>query len=63
MLESENVKVDKLAFDSPSGKFMNFCSKKYGLRNYTPQNNNFVIFDKYFEKLPLAPKKEIIEND
>jgi len=63
MLESEKVKADKLAFDSPSEKFMGFCSKNYGLSKYTPQNNNFVVFDKYFEKPPLAPKKEIIEND
>ena len=50
MLACENVIPSQLAYDRPSPKLVGFLKKHYGLSNYIPQNNNFVIFSQYFEK-------------
>lgn len=39
----------RLAYDRPSPKLISFLSKYYGLKSYTPQNNNFVVYDAYFQ--------------
>jgi alpha-tubulin N-acetyltransferase 1 len=45
------VKIpEKLAYDRPSEKLTGFLKKHYGLAKFIPQNNNYVIFDKYFNK-------------
>ena len=49
MLEIENAEPQKLAYDRPSPKLYGFLRKHYGLSKFVPQNNNFVIFDQYFE--------------
>mmetsp|Transcript_3029 Transcript_3029/g.2621 ORF Transcript_3029/g.2621 Transcript_3029/m.2621 type:complete len:94 (-) Transcript_3029:339-620(-) len=49
MLEVENIEPRKLAYDRPSHKFLSFLKKHYGLSNYIPQNNNFVVFSQYFD--------------
>lgn len=49
MLKYENAEPRKLAFDRPSNKFKNFLAKHYNLRNYVSQNNNYLVFDDYFE--------------
>lgn len=52
MLEEENIKPHKLAYDRPSKKFRSFLAKYYGLQKYVTQNNNFVVFDDYFQAAP-----------
>lgn len=37
-----------MAYDRPSPKLRGFLSKHYKLKNYVPQNNNYVVFDDYF---------------
>lgn len=49
MLQEESVLPVHLAIDRPSEKFMNFLLKYYGLKNILPQNNNFVVYDGFFE--------------
>lgn len=49
MLLVENSEPHLIAYDRPSPKLIGFLAKHYGLRNYIPQNNNFVIFNEYFE--------------
>ena len=49
MLEKEKVNPEKLAYDRPSPKLLGFLKKHYGLINYIPQNNNYVIFNQYWE--------------
>ena len=44
-------------YDRPSDKFLNFLKKHYGLKEYVPQNNNFVIFDDYFIYTKNSNKK------
>jgi len=48
MLQVEGVKPEKLAYDRPSPKLIGFLKKHYGLSNYVPQNNNYVVFSAYF---------------
>jgi hypothetical protein len=49
MLQAEVVEPHKLAYDRPSPKLKGFLAKHYNLRNFVPQNNNYVVFDDYFE--------------
>ena len=49
MLEIENKKPYQLAYDRPSPKLISFLKKHYNLVNYIPQNNNFVIYQQFFE--------------
>lgn len=48
MLDNENIEPHRLAYDRPSPKFIGFLQKHYGLSQYVPQNNNFVVFDQYW---------------
>jgi len=49
MLNTENADPSKLAYDRPSPKLLAFLKKYYGLTNYIPQNNNYVIYQEYFD--------------
>ena len=49
MILAENVEPRKLAYDRPSTKFKNFLAKHYNLKDFVPQNNNFIVYDDYFE--------------
>ena len=47
-LEAEQRRPARLAYDRPSHKFIAFLAKHHGLKNYTPQNNNYVVFWDYW---------------
>lgn len=49
MLQHEGLRPAKLAYDRPSSKFTGFLRKHFGLSSFTPQNNNFVVFDQFFK--------------
>ena len=38
----------------PSPKLLGFLRKHYALADYVPQQNKFVIFEKFFEQRPAA---------
>jgi hypothetical protein len=48
MLNFENIQPKILAYDRPSQKLLGFLKKHYGLNQYIPQNNNYVVFNDYF---------------
>lgn len=48
MMRREGVRPEKFAYDRPSEKLIGFLGKHYDLKNYVPQNNNYVVFQKYF---------------
>eukprot|EP00357_Protocruzia_adherens_P012985 CAMPEP_0115043008 /NCGR_PEP_ID=MMETSP0216-20121206/46606_1 /TAXON_ID=223996 /ORGANISM="Protocruzia adherens, Strain Boccale" /LENGTH=460 /DNA_ID=CAMNT_0002425233 /DNA_START=60 /DNA_END=1439 /DNA_ORIENTATION=+ len=48
MLEEEKIEPAKIAYDRPSPKLIGFLRKHYGLSSYVPQNNNYVVFQQYF---------------
>ncbi|KAH9599463.1 Gcn5-related N-acetyltransferase (GNAT) domain [Trypanosoma melophagium] len=50
MLTHEGLRPEEVAIDRPSVKFLSFLRKYYGLVEYTPQSNNFVVFHRYFDR-------------
>eukprot|EP00397_Hematodinium_sp_SG-2012_P044247 GEMP01049379.1.p1 GENE.GEMP01049379.1~~GEMP01049379.1.p1 ORF type:complete len:301 (+),score=42.99 GEMP01049379.1:67-969(+) len=55
MLDNEQKSAHQLGYDKPSAKFMKFLSSRYSLCDYIPQNNNFVVFSKYFAEDNTKP--------
>ena len=51
MLAHQAAIPAKLAYDRPSPALLGFLKKHYGLVNYIPQNNNYVVYDDYFAVL------------
>ncbi len=47
-VQKEEVTAAQLGYDRPSPKFTAFLAKHCGLRDFTPQANNFVVFKQYF---------------
>lgn len=48
MLAYMDSKPALIAYDRPSHKLMGFLAKHFGLSNYVQQNNNYVVFDDYY---------------
>ena len=48
MLAREGRAARACAYDRPSPKMLPFLARHFGLREYTPQPNNFVVFEAYF---------------
>ena len=48
MLRAENTSPSRIAIDRPSQKLIGFMRKHYGLADFVPQNNNYVIYRQYF---------------
>ena len=42
--------ANKMGYDRPSSKLLSFLKKHYGLDKYIQQNNNYVIYDSYFDE-------------
>lgn len=55
MLETERLPAHKFAYDRPSPKLLGFLRKHFNLTSYSPQANNFVIYDQYFGKAKATP--------
>ncbi|KAI9199396.1 touch receptor neuron protein Mec-17-domain-containing protein [Polychytrium aggregatum] len=47
MMTMENCTAASLAYDKPSPKLLSFVKKYYGLSEFLPQNNNFILFREY----------------
>lgn len=63
MLEDKDVVPCKLAIDKPSQNFLKFLNKHYGLAKIYPQNNNFVLFEGFFdEKIDASSSLESLEK-
>ena len=63
MFSKEKIEPKKMGFDRPSQKFLNFLNKYYGLNDYVPQNNNYVVFKDYFSDVPVKKDKYDIYNN
>ena len=55
MLAHEGVQPERFAYDRPSPKLIGFLRKHYGLAEFVPQQNKFVIFDQFFSSKPAPP--------
>jgi hypothetical protein len=49
MLQRQSTVASKLAYDRPSIKLKGFLGKYFKLTSFTPQPNNFVIFQDFFK--------------
>lgn len=72
MLQVEGKQALELGYDRPSPKLLGFLAKHYKLRNYSPQSNNFVVYEEYFKqqqsgggttKKNVTGRKENIDYD
>ena len=57
MLKDAQVQPAKIAIDRPSLKLLSFMRKHYGLSQYIPQSNNYVIYSQFFESAALPDRK------
>jgi hypothetical protein len=56
MLKTEKLEAKKIAYDRPSNKLLAFLGKKFDLVDHIPQNNNFVVFNDYFDNTNFTKK-------
>lgn len=63
MLQYENIDPNRIAYDRPSPKLLGFLRKHYELKDYVPQNNNFVIYRDFFDKNYKIPHKAFVNFD
>jgi alpha-tubulin N-acetyltransferase 1 len=63
MLNYEKINPNMLAFDRPTLRLLSFLKKNYGLDNYLTQENNFIIFDKFFEPDSIPYNDTEYDND
>lgn len=52
MLQHEGLQPDRFAYDRPSPKLVGFLRKHFGLTDFVPQQNKFVIFEQFFAQQP-----------
>ena len=53
-----------MGYDRPSHKYLSFLNKYYGLKDYYPQSNNYVVFDDYFQAMkPSKPKNTFMKSN
>ncbi|GMH40365.1 hypothetical protein BSKO_08269 [Bryopsis sp. KO-2023] len=46
----ERETASTVGYDRPSGSFLKFLDRHFGLSDYVPQANNFVVFNDYFRE-------------
>jgi alpha-tubulin N-acetyltransferase 1 len=62
MLAHQRVEMRQVPIDRPSALCLSFMKKQFGLSDFFPQSNKFVVFDEFWEDQPkpkglLAPAK------
>lgn len=63
MLEFEKKNARELAYDRPSPKLLNFLRKYFGLQDFIRQNNNFLVFDEFFDLVKSGGSDMAYDND
>ena len=48
MINFEKKNPKEIAYDKPNDKLLNFLQKYFNLANFIQQNNNYVVFDEFF---------------
>ena len=54
-----NIHPCKIAYDRPSPKLVGFLAKHYKLKSYVPQNNNYIVFNAYWDPNPPSIYKPL----
>ena len=63
MLKFEKKTPTELAYDRPSEKLISFLNKYFGLNDFIPQNNNYVVFDEFFDLISNTNNNITYDND
>ena len=63
MLNYKNINPGELAYDSPTLRFLAFLKRNYGLENFIAQENNFTIFDEFFESEKIKSNETQYDSD
>ena len=63
MLKFEKKIPTELAYDRPSEKLLSFLNKYFGLNDYISQNNNYVVFDEFFDLISNSKNNITYDND
>jgi len=58
MLAIEKILPEQIAYDRPSEKLLKFLNKYFNLKDFIPQNNNYVLFNEFFLKKMSTNKKK-----
>ena len=61
LLKDENKGMEEIPIDKPSPLCLSFMKKHFGLSNFIPQNNNYVVFDQFWES-PTFLNKTVRNN-
>jgi alpha-tubulin N-acetyltransferase 1 len=61
MLRKEDKYPGDFALDRPSGKFLGFMRKHYGLKNFRHQANKFLVFDEFWT--PQSIQAAVVAGD
>ena len=48
MVNFERKVPEEMAYQRPTSSLLNFLQKHYNLYNYVLQNNNYIVFDEFF---------------
>ena len=63
MLNYKNIEPWELAYDSPTLRFLAFLKRNYGLENFITQENNFTIFDEFFQSNRIKSNETQYDSD
>ena len=63
MLNYKNIEPGELAYDRPTLRFLAFLKRNYGLENYITQENNFTIFEEFFESEKIKNNETQYDSD
>ena len=63
MLKYQGVQAAQLAYDRPSNKLMGFLAKHFNLTKYVQQNNNYVVFEEYFDNGNLSDSQTMSKRN
>ena len=63
MLNYKNIEPGELAYDRPTLRFLSFLKRNYGLENYINQENNFTIFEEFFESDRIKNNETQYDSD
>jgi alpha-tubulin N-acetyltransferase 1 len=55
MLEDQGMTMRQIPIDRPSALCLSFMKKHFGLAEFLPQSNNFVVFDEFWGEDQPAP--------
>jgi len=63
MLNYKNIEPGELAYDRPTLRFLSFLKRNYGLENFITQDNNFTIFEEFFESDRIRNNETQYDSD